>query len=146
MCYELYICDINKRNKKIEKCNKFIQMNEKNKRKRSTVVTSSPTIRNNQMDINDVIAQLNELKIVNDSLKNELNSMKTDMNEIKQKNTKKKTGPKGIGGSAYNQFVSKTMKIYTENNYFQQNNIKGTDKMKFCAKLWNEEKKKLNME
>ena len=101
------------------------------------------------MDLNDIIQQLEQIKIQNNELKNELSSLKTDVNNMKQpnenkdsqKNEKKKTGPKTPGGSTYNQFVKQTMKTYTDNNYFNENNIIGVEKLRFCAKLWNDQKK-----
>ena len=96
----------------------------------------------NNMDINDIIQQLEQIKIQNNELKNELSSLKSDVNNMKQPNNeKKKTGPKTPGGSTYNQFVKRTMKTYTDNNYFNENNITGVEKLRFCAKLWNDQKK-----
>ena len=38
------------------------------------------------------------------------------------------------------QIVKQAMKTYTDNNYFNENNIIGVEKLRFCAKLWNDQK------
>lgn len=84
----------------------------------------------------------------------QLNNSKTQIDDLNKKfddiskctnttNSKKKTGPKALGGSAYNHFIKSQMEINKNNGYFESNNIKGREKMKYCAALWRAHKQEL---
>ena len=73
----------------------------------------------------------------------DLNTKYDNLSENTNTNSKKKTGPKAPGGSAYNHFIKNQMDINKKNGYFESKNIKGRDKMKYCASLWKAHKEEL---
>ena len=90
--------------------------------------------------IETLTLQLNNSKAQIDDLNKKYDDISKEPHNI---NSKKKTGPKAPGGSAYNHFIKSQMEINKTNGYFDSNDIKGREKMKYCASLWRKHKEEL---
>ena len=100
---------------------------------KDTVNLLAKNIETLTLQLNDSKAQIDDLNKKYDDLSKETNTT----------NSKKKTGPKAPGGSAYNHFIKNMMEVNKNNGYFESNGIIGREKMKYCASLWRKQKEEL---